>query len=60
VNDTVIRAIEAFMHAEGINYWTEKTQRLCCIGHIINLATQDFMFATNKEATELAYERARL
>jgi hypothetical protein len=25
VNDTLIRAVEAFMRAEGINYWTEKT-----------------------------------
>jgi hypothetical protein len=60
VNDTLIRAIEAFMCAEGINYWTEKTQRLRCIGYIINLATQAFMFATNKEAAKLACERARL
>jgi hypothetical protein len=52
VNDTLICAIEAFMHAEGINYWTEKTRRLCCIGHIINLATQVSMFATNKGAAE--------
>jgi hypothetical protein len=60
VNDTLVRAIEAFMRAEGINYWTEKTRRLRCIGHIINLATQAFMFATDEEAAELAYERARL
>jgi hypothetical protein len=60
VNDTIIFAIEAFMHAEGINYWTEKTQRLCCIGHIINLATQVSIFATNKGGAELAYGRARL
>jgi hypothetical protein len=60
VNDTLVRAIEAFMRAEGISYWTEKTRRLRCIGHIINLATQAFMFATNEEAAELAYERVRL
>ncbi|KAF7448758.1 Dimer-Tnp-hAT domain containing protein [Pyrenophora tritici-repentis] len=60
VNDSLIRAIEAFTRVEGINYWTEKTRRLRCIGHIINLATQAFMFATNEEAAELAYERARL
>jgi hypothetical protein len=39
VNDTLVRAIEAFMQAEGISYWTKKTRRLRCIGHIINLAT---------------------
>jgi hypothetical protein len=60
VNDVLIRAIKAFMRAEGINYWTEKTRRLRCISHIVNLATQAFMFATNEEAAELAYERARL
>jgi hypothetical protein len=60
VNDTLVRAIEAFMRAEGISYWTEKTRRLRCIGHIINLAIQAFMFATNEEAAELAYERVRL
>jgi hypothetical protein len=48
------------MRTEGITYWTEKTRRLRCIGHIINLATQAFMFATNEEAAELAYERAKL
>jgi hypothetical protein len=60
VNDTLVRVIESFMRAEGIDYWTEKTRRLRCIGHIINLATQAFMFATNEEAAELAYERARI
>jgi len=60
VNNTLVRAIEAFMRAEGISYWTEKTRRLRCIGHIINLATQVFIFATNKEAAELAYKRAWL
>jgi hypothetical protein len=48
------------MRTEGITYWTEKTRRLRCIGYIINLATQAFMFATNNEAAELAYERAKL
>jgi hypothetical protein len=45
VNDTLVRAIKSFIRAEGINYWTEKTRRLRCISHIINLATQAFMFA---------------
>jgi hypothetical protein len=48
------------MCVEGIEYWTEKTRRLHCIGHVINLATQAFMFATNEEAAELAYGRAKL
>ena len=39
VNDTLVRTIETFMRVEGIGYWTEKTRRLRCIGHIINLAT---------------------
>jgi hypothetical protein len=48
------------MRAEGIDYWTEKTRRLRYISHIINLAIQAFMFVTNEEAAELAYERARI
>jgi hypothetical protein len=48
------------MRAKGIDYWTEKTRRLRCISHIINLAIQAFMFVTNEEAAELAYERVRI
>ena len=44
----------------GITNWTEKTRRLRYIGHIINLATQAFMFADNAEAAEIAYTRAEL
>ena len=60
VNDTLIRTVETYIRAEGTNYWTEKTRTLLCTSHIINLATQTFMFAAKKEATELKYERARL
>jgi hypothetical protein len=60
VNGTLVRAIEAFMRTEGISYWTEKARRLRCIGHIFNLTTQAFIFATNEEVAELAYERVRL
>jgi predicted enzyme involved in methoxymalonyl-ACP biosynthesis len=40
--------------------WTEKTRRLRYIGHIINLATQAFMFANDTEAAEIAYARAEI
>ena len=60
VNDTLVRSIEAHMRDSGIANWTEKTRRLRCIGHIINLATQAFMFADNAEAAEIAYTRAEL
>jgi hypothetical protein len=60
VNDTLVRTLEAFIRVEGIEYWTEKTRRLRCIGHIINLATQALMFATNEEVAGLAYGRAKL
>jgi hypothetical protein len=60
VNDTLVRILETFIRVGGIKYWTKKTRRLRYIGHIINLATQAFMFATNKEAAELAYGRAKL
>lgn len=48
------------MRTEGITYQTEKTRQLRCISYIINLATQAFIFATNKEAAKLAYKRATL
>lgn len=48
------------MRDSGIANWTEQTRRLRCIVHIINLATQAFMFADNTEAAEIAYTRAEL
>jgi hypothetical protein len=60
VNDTLVRSIEVHMRNFGITDWTEKTRRLRCIGHIINLATQAFMFANDTEAAEIAYARAEL
>jgi hypothetical protein len=60
VNDTLVRSIELHMRNSGITNWTEKTRRLRCIGHIINLATQAFTFADNVEATEIAYTRAEI
>jgi hypothetical protein len=39
VNDTLMRTFEMFIRVEGIGYWTEKTRRLRCIGHIFYLAT---------------------
>jgi hypothetical protein len=48
------------MRSLGITNWTEKTRRLRCIGHIINLTTQAFMFSDNDEAAEIAYTRAEL
>lgn len=60
VNDALVRAVEAQMRDSGVTNWTEKTRRLRCIGHIINLATVAFMFADNAEAAEIAYTRAEL
>lgn len=60
VNDALVRAVEAHMHDTGVLNWTEKTRRLRYIGHIINLATQAFMFADNAEAAAIAYTRAEL
>jgi hypothetical protein len=48
------------MRNSGITNWTEKTRRLRCIGHIINLATQAFIFADNVEAAKIAYTRAEI
>jgi len=60
VNNTLIHAIECFIHANGYTHWQEKICRLRYIGHIINLATQAFMFSVDVEAAEIAYSRADL
>jgi hypothetical protein len=56
-NDTLCRAIETHLQSKGID-WQAAYQRLRCLGHIINLATQAFMFAEDQEAVEVATQRA--
>ena len=44
-NDTLCRAI-----AEELDDWNPVDNRLRCLGHIINLAVQAFLFSRNEEA----------
>jgi hypothetical protein len=57
-NDTLCEAIEDHLRSErGIESWTAEHQRLRCIGHVINLPVQTFLFAKDDEALEVAKER---
>ena len=53
-NDTLCRAI-----AEQIDEWSQIDNRLRCLGHIINLAVQAFLFAPDKDAQEAINEAER-
>lgn len=55
-NDTLCRAVESSMCSQGIQ-WSAATQRLRCLGHIINIATQAFVFAKDPEAVDIAAQR---
>jgi len=43
-NDTLCRAISKYLREEEQVDWDPVFQRVRCIGHIINLAVQDFLF----------------
>ena len=43
-NDTLCRNIETFLDWEGSINWRAESHRLRCIGHIINLIVQAFLF----------------
>ena len=52
-NDTMCAAI-----SEEISEFDPQERRLRCMGHMINIAIQAFLFAANKEAVEVALEAA--
>jgi hypothetical protein len=52
-NNTLCSAIH-----EELDSWNPKERRLRCVGHMINLAVQSFLFAKSKEAVELALQDA--
>lgn len=54
-NDTLCRAVEHALTSEGIR-WNAATQRLRCLGHILNIATQAFIFAKDAEAVDVAVQ----
>jgi hypothetical protein len=52
-NDTLCTAL-----SEVLNNWNPQQRRLRCIGHVINLAAQAFLFAKSQEALQLAIDEA--
>ena len=50
-NDTLCRKL-----SESLFNWEPIERRLRCVGHVINLAVQSFLFAKDQEAVELAEE----
>jgi hypothetical protein len=53
-NDTLCRAI-----AEAVPEWSPVDNRLRCLGHIIDLAVQAFLFARDEDAIEKAERQSR-
>ncbi|KAI6788289.1 hypothetical protein KC361_g9125 [Hortaea werneckii] len=53
-NDTLCRAV-----AEAVPEWSPVDNRLRCLGHIINLAVQAFLFAKDEDAIEEAERQSR-
>ena len=54
-NDTCVRSLQKRLSEVGID-WDATTHRVRCLGHIINLSLQAFLFATSKEALQAAIE----
>jgi len=52
-NDTLCRAIEAYLRKEEEIQWSATKWRVRCMGHIINLAVQGFLFHNSISAEEL-------
>ena len=52
-NDTLCRAISLYLEEEENIQWDPDHQRICCQGHIINLAVDAFMFAGLWDGEEL-------
>ena len=53
-NDTLCRAIEeSLSKRHGID-WDARQNRLRCLGHVLNIAVQSFLFCRNEEAFDMA------
>lgn len=44
--------------AQSLTNWNPLEHRLRCLGHIINIAAQAFLFARNEEAVDYAIQQA--
>lgn len=59
-NDTLCRAVERYLGERRIT-WEKSTRRLRCVGHIINLIAQAFLFKDYIQQEQLQlYEEAEL
>lgn len=54
-NDTCVRSLQERLAEVRVD-WDATTHRMRCLGHIINLSLQAFLFATSKEALQAAIE----
>jgi hypothetical protein len=53
-NDTLCRAIGSYLKEEEETQWDPTFRRIRCIGHVINLAVQAFLFQSFIEEEELS------
>jgi hypothetical protein len=56
-NDTLCRAIEESLSKSHSIDWHAKQSPLRCLGHILNIAVQAFLFCRNEEALDTATQR---
>lgn len=60
-NDTLAREIETWFKVNEVDYpWEETTQRTRCMGHIINLIAQGFLFKKIKGPQDIADDEATI
>ncbi|KAI6788131.1 hypothetical protein KC361_g9215 [Hortaea werneckii] len=56
-NDTLCRAIEESLSSRHGIDWDARQNRLRCLGHVLNIAVQAFLFCRNEEAFDTATQR---
>jgi len=56
-NDTLCRAIEESLSIRHGVSWDARHNRLRCLGHVLNIAVQAFLFCRNEEALDTATQR---
>ncbi len=58
-NDKCCRFVSSHLREQYQIHWEPKTRRIRCHGHVINLASQAFIFAPDKEAIDLVVDEVR-
>jgi len=58
-NDTMCRAVERILLEQHSVQWSALHHRARCQAHIVNIATQAFMFAHDNEAFDVAVQRSQ-